>query len=177
MKLPKVRMKNIFFQHLSDEPVKLTLLEYGARAEASALSYGNVEPDNVIIDGVWSDQPARILPMLENVHLTGDERWVIKVKNFDCRIDVAEDDTIAPSESLAFDLERVWLLKDPELYFENRISEAYPADEAAREAEASSSAAAASAASAAASAALARQHSMGIEDGGTGLILKPIEEA
>lgn len=176
MKLPKVRMKNIYFQHLSDEPVKLTLLEYGARAEASALSYGNVEPDNVIIDGVWSDQPARILPMLENVHLTGDERWVIKVKNFDCRIDVAEDDTIAPSESLAFDLERVWLLKDPELYFENRISEAYPADEAAREAEASSSAAAASAASAAASAALARQHSMGIEDGGTGLILKPIQQ-
>lgn len=246
MKLPKVRMKNIFFKHLSAQPVKLTLAEYGVRAEASALSYGTVEPDNVIIDGVWSDQPARILPMLENVHLTGDERWVIKVKNFDCRIDVSEDDTIDPSENLAFDLERVWLLKDPELYFENRISEANPADSAAREAEASriaaaasqqqaaasqtgaaasaeaasssqiasavsqtdaalsaaaasssqtaaaasetaaaasqnaaaasQSAAAASAVSAAASAALAQQHSMGFEDDGTGLILKPLEE-
>ena len=137
MKLPKVRMKNIYFKHLSAQPVKLTLAEYGVRAEASALSYGTVEPDNVIIDGVWSDQPARILPMLENVHLTGSEEWVIKVKNFDCRIDVAEDDTIAPSENLDFDLPLVWLLKDPELYFENRINEASQADGAARDAAAS----------------------------------------
>lgn len=153
MKLPKVRMKNIFFKHLSAQPVKLTLAEYGVRAEASALSYGNVEPDNVIIDGVWSDQPARILPMLENVHLTGSEEWVIKVKNFDCRIDVAEDDTIAPSENLAFDLPLVWLLKDPELYFENKVNEALQASGAISvgEAEASRIAAAVSQQQAAAS--------------------------
>ena len=48
MKLPKVRMKNIYFKHLSDQPVKLTLAEYGVRAEASALAYGHVEPDNMI---------------------------------------------------------------------------------------------------------------------------------
>ena len=142
MKLPKVRMKNIYFKHLSAQPVKLTLAEYGVRAEASALSYGTVEPADMIIDGVWSDQPARILPMLENVHLTGSEDWVIKVKNFDCRIDVAEDDTIAPSENIAFDLPLVWLLRDPELYFENRIN---VFDEAARETEANRLAAAGSA--------------------------------
>ncbi len=28
MKLPKVRMKNIYFKHLTVQPVKLTLLEY-----------------------------------------------------------------------------------------------------------------------------------------------------
>ena len=133
MKLPKVRMKNIYFKHLSAQPVKLTLAEYGVRAEASALSYGNVLPDDMIIDGVWSDQPVRILPMLEHVRLTGGEDWVIKVKNFDCRIDVAEDDTIAPSENIAFDLPLVWLLRDPELYFENRI---HVFDDAARETEA-----------------------------------------
>ncbi|MBR0218987.1 MAG: hypothetical protein IJQ33_07300 [Clostridia bacterium] len=151
-KLPKVRMKNIYFKHLSPQPVKLTLLEYGARAEASALSYGSVEPDDVIIDGVWSDQPARILPMLENVHLTGNENWVIKVKNFNCRIDVAEDDTIAPSENLDCDLPLVYLLKDPETYFENRISEAE------------------------ANAATALRHSMAFEEDDTGLILRPTEE-
>ena len=118
-------MKNIYFKHLSPQPVKLTLLEYGARAEASALSYGDVEPDSVIIDGVWSDQPARILPMLENVRLTGSEPWLIKVKNFDCHIDVAEDDTIAPSESLECDLPLVWLLKDPEAYLEQLIGDTY----------------------------------------------------
>ncbi len=152
MKLPKVRMKNIYFKHLTDQPVKLTLLEYGVRAEASALSYGSVEADSVIIDGVWSDQPARILPMLENVRLTGSEPWVIKVKNFDCRIDVSEDDTIAPSENLDFDLPLVYLLKDPEMYFENRISETE------------------------AIAASAQRQGMEFEEDGTGLILRPKEE-
>ena len=50
------------------------------------------------------------------------------------------------------------------------------AEQAATNAAASQSEAEASAASAAASARLAQQHSIGFEDGGTGLILKPIEQ-
>lgn len=48
------------------------------------------------------------------------------------------------------------------------------AEQAAADAAASQSAALSSAESAAASAQLAQQHSMGFEDGGTGLILRPL---
>ncbi len=115
LKLPKVRMKNIFFRHVSASPVTLTLAEYGARAEASALSYGYVEPDNMIIDGVWSDQSARILPMLEHVHRTGNERWMVMVANYDCAISVTQDSGIDPTEDLTVDTPLMRMLPDIEL--------------------------------------------------------------
>lgn len=112
MKLPKVRIKNVHFKHLSDEPVKFTLAEYGVRAEASALQYGYVWADDMLIDGVWSDQPARLLPMLENVSRTGNEDWMIKVRDYDCTITVAKDETIDPSEDLDVDMALIRLYPD-----------------------------------------------------------------
>ena len=117
LKLPKVRMKNIYFKHYSDLPVTLTIAEYGVRAEASALTYGNVQPDDMIIDGIWSDQDARLLPMLEHVSGTQSRKWMIKAVNYNCALAIEKDASIDPTEDLDADIPLIMMVRDLEADF------------------------------------------------------------
>ena len=137
MKLPKVRMRNIYFRRAGwTEGHQFTLLEYGVNRSASAVLYGYIMADNAVIDGVYSDMEARVLPMLEHVTLTGDEPWIIKVRNYNCEVQVTKDINIDPDENMDFNLPLVMLLPDPDVNFQQQIDALSRQDsqESAREA-------------------------------------------
>lgn len=115
LKLPKVRMRNIWYKQIGSGSSTFTLAEYGASAGASALLYGAIAQNTMIIDGVWSNHPARLLPMLELVQRTGDEDWLIKVVNYDCAVTVEQDSSIDPSEDISIDEALTFLAVDSNL--------------------------------------------------------------
>lgn len=111
-KLPKVRMRNIYFRHFSDNPVTLTIAEYGVSPSASALSYGSVYSDDIAIDGVYCDQAARVLPMFSRLTGTSRKTWLMKVTNYNCPLAVGDPATETEAD-LAFNRGLTMLVHDP----------------------------------------------------------------
>ena len=107
LKLPRVRARNIYFNGFGQNAA-FTLFAYGVPAGASALLYGNVEKGDMVWQGVWSNKPARLLPMLENVRRDGTET-LIAVTDYNCDVTVERDGDLDPLEDLTIDRRMVRL--------------------------------------------------------------------
>ncbi|MDO5326583.1 MAG: hypothetical protein Q4G00_07645 [Clostridia bacterium] len=105
-RLPRIRVRGVVMDALGS--ASFTLAEYGAAENASARSYGDIQAGTAEFDGVWSNVPAAVNVMTENMNHTWDNGWDVKLMNCHCAIGaLGSTDRILNAGDVAEEIDRL----------------------------------------------------------------------